>query len=343
MALSAVQTLSEPGDAEDSYTTSRVHLIPTGRTPFKMRVVRVDFEHLWVQQSHESARLRHVVLAPDRVVFKFLVAPGSELVTQGVALPNEGLLRHCPGQDFHDRTSREVKWASVSLPVEQLATFGIAVADRDLTPLRDASIIVPPTDAMKKLRRLHDAATVLAKKAPQMLSAPEVSHHLEQSLIEALVGCLSQFDTLDATWAQQCHQTVMRRFHQLLEDNPRRPIYVPEICAAIRVPDRTLRLCCREEMGMSPKRYLLLRRMYQARRALSEGATDQATVTEIATRFGFWHLGRFAGTYQSIFGEQPSVTLNRRPPRDACSDLPPTGTSAALVNRLKASLENVTV
>jgi transcriptional regulator GlxA family with amidase domain len=88
-------------------------------------------------------------------------------------------------------------------------------------------------------------------------------------------------------------------------------MYVPEICAAIRVPERTLRLCCQEHLATSPKQYLMLRRLQQVRRALNAADPAETTVTEVATRFGFWHFGRLAGTYRSAFGETPSSTLHR--------------------------------
>ena len=63
---------------------------------------------------------------------------------------------------------------------------------------------------------------------------------------------------------------------------------------------------------MGPKRYLLLRRMNLARQALRQAAPDTTSVTDIATRFGFWQLGRFAVEYQTLFGESPSATLRRQ-------------------------------
>jgi transcriptional regulator GlxA family with amidase domain len=106
---------------------------------------------------------------------------------------------------------------------------------------------------------------------------------------------------------------VMRRFWRVVEENPEQPLYIPEICKAIRVPSRTLRMCCQEHLGMGPKRYLLLRRMHLARRALRRAGPDTASVTDIATRFGFWQLGRFSVQYQSLFGASPSATLRRLP------------------------------
>jgi transcriptional regulator GlxA family with amidase domain len=101
----------------------------------------------------------------------------------------------------------------------------------------------------------------------------------------------------------------MRRFRRAVEENPDQPLYIPELCKSIGVSDRTLRICCQEQLGMSPKRYLLLRRMHFARRALRESAPTATTVTEIATQYGFYQFGRFAGEYNSLFGELPSATL----------------------------------
>ena len=63
-------------------------------------------------------------------------------------------------------------------------------------------------------------------------------------------------------------------------------------------------------LGMSPKRYPLLRRMAFVRRALRAAVPDAATVMDVATRYGFWQLGRFTVEYRSLFGETPSATLH---------------------------------
>src|SRR5262249_58855877 len=119
------------------------------------------------------------------------------------------------------------------------------------------------------------------------------------ALIEAMVHCLVSLEDRANTVAQGQHATVMRRFRRVVEENPSEPLYIPEICKAIRVSERTLRMCCQEHLGMSPKRYLLLRRMSLARRALRQAERGATSVTAIGTRYGFWELGRFAVEYQS--------------------------------------------
>jgi AraC-like DNA-binding protein len=103
----------------------------------------------------------------------------------------------------------------------------------------------------------------------------------------------------------------MRRLEEAIAAKPNEPLYMAELCEQVRASYWTLRDCCLEYLGMSPKRYLWLRRMHLARRALRSADGERTTVTEIASDYGFWEFGRFSVAYRSLFGESPSVTLRR--------------------------------
>jgi transcriptional regulator GlxA family with amidase domain len=105
----------------------------------------------------------------------------------------------------------------------------------------------------------------------------------------------------------------MVRFEEVLAEHLSQPPNIPELCELVGVSDRTFRSCCAEFLGMSPTRYVLLRRLREVRSALREADPDTANVAEVAHRFGFAELGRFAGTYRATFGETPSTTLQRTP------------------------------
>ena len=105
----------------------------------------------------------------------------------------------------------------------------------------------------------------------------------------------------------------MHRLEEALQANPGDALYMTELCRAVGVSYPTLRVCCQEHLGMGPKRYLWLRRMHLARRALRMADPEVTTVTEIATDYGFWELGRFSVAYRALFGESPSTSLHRQP------------------------------
>ncbi len=149
------------------------------------------------------------------------------------------------------------------------------------------------------------------RTTPEIIANPDAARGLEQLLLEALVDCLGDGRIGEDRVAQRHHELIMRRFHRLLTQNPGRPLYIPEICKAIGVSERTLRVCCQEQFGIGPKHFLPLRRLHLVRRALREAASPPRTVTDIATCYGFWQFGLIARHYRSLFGEVPSATLNR--------------------------------
>lgn len=59
----------------------------------------------------------------------------------------------------------------------------------------------------------------------------------------------------------------------------------------------------------TPMRMLKVERLMRAREDLIQSDPRQHSVTVIATKWGFGHLGRFSLAYKEMYGESPSVTL----------------------------------
>ena len=119
-------------------------------------------------------------------------------------------------------------------------------------------------------------------------------------------------DCLASTHVSNSHHSgIMKRFYAILATNSGRVMHAPEMCKAVGVSNRTLTTCCHEALGMRPHRYRRLRQLHLARRALALAEPGTTTVTEIATAYGFWDIGRFAVAYRAVFGERPSATLGR--------------------------------
>jgi AraC-like DNA-binding protein len=313
MPSSAVRTFSDPDDYAASIRATRAEITVTGRGHFNAKLSRIDLHRLWMQRfSDNLPRIAHSAAISGRATISFRTQPGPSLLWGGVEMQPTNIVRHGEGDSTFQRSSASASWGAMSLPIADMASVGAAIGGCDLTPPRDALNITPATSAMAKLQRLHAAAGQLAEDAPEIIAHPEAARGLEQALIEAMVGCLGEREVQEDRSALRHHAIIMRRFRRAVDEIPDQPLYIPELCKAIGVSGRTLRACCHEQLGMSPKRYLLLRRMHLARRTLRESAPTAATVTEIATQYGFWQFGRFAGEYKSLFGELPSTTLGHR-------------------------------
>ena len=88
-------------------------------------------------------------------------------------------------------------------------------------------------------------------------------------------------------------------------------ISVRDLCRITGSAERTLHMAFREEIGSTPKAYLKVLLLNAARRDL-RAAPNGTTVTEVAIRWGFTHLGWFAHDYKGMFGESPHDTLQGR-------------------------------
>lgn len=102
----------------------------------------------------------------------------------------------------------------------------------------------------------------------------------------------------------------VRRAEAFILKHIQEAITSDDIIAASAVPRRTLYAGFKRFLGISPMTYLHKTRMEGARQELLTSKVEDS-ITNVAMKWGFNHLGRFSTRYKSRFGESPSQTLKR--------------------------------
>jgi AraC-like DNA-binding protein len=105
---------------------------------------------------------------------------------------------------------------------------------------------------------------------------------------------------------------VVRRAIEHLDQRLAEQISVTDLARHIGVSVRSLQQGFKEELGTTPMNYLRDRRLDEVRAELLDAMPiDARSVSEVAMKWGFNHLGNFAAAYRKRFGESPSDTLRR--------------------------------
>jgi len=315
MLESAVLKFADPQQFQRAVQAADVQVTVTAAGGFQADLTRIKLHRLWMQRARFALpSVTHSTTSKDRSMFFLQFEPDQAPIWHsGTEVTPDEIVCYPLGSDHHYRTSASYHCGDMSLTPDDFAMFGEMFAERELRSPAVMRFLRPAPPLMSRLLDLHKAAADLAVTTPDLLRHPEVAKALEQALVHAMVACLTDPDAQDRPHSMRLRLAVMQRFEQMLEARPDAPLHVTDICAGIGVSERTLRLHCQEQLGMSPHRYLWLRRMNLVQHALTNAEQTEKTVTAIANDYGFAELGRFAVSYRRLFGESPSATL-RRPP-----------------------------
>jgi len=312
MAENGTATFANPGDYQAGIGGASVNLIVTGGGDFNARLTWLNLRNLHVLRGYENlSRIAFISLSPAQVFVSFPTNEGSPLTYSGTGLQFGDVVFHGRGERTHQRTSGESQWGLISLPPEQLAACSKALTGLKIAPPSIGRVLRPSQSAASRLLRLHSKACRLAETRHKLFANQEVARALEKELLYALVNCLTADDADGNPKTRWHHADIMLRFEDALAAHSGPRLNIPALCSDIGVPERTLRVCCTEFLGVSPTRYFLLRRLNMARSALRRADPATASVAEIARIHQFLELGRFAATYRTVFGEMPSSTLRR--------------------------------
>lgn len=153
------------------------------------------------------------------------------------------------------------------------------------------------TEVAGMLGRMVGNASI---RAPGLASA-ENSRRLENAVLDRMLAAAEPSARAEGTRSRQRSARVAKEY---LHAHCREPVSIADLCALTGASRRSLHLGFLELYGVPPMRYLLALRLSGVRKELTSPAVRR--ITDVATAWGFDHLGRFSAAYREFFGQSPS-------------------------------------
>ncbi|MEV7239556.1 AraC family transcriptional regulator [Streptomyces sp. NPDC051020] len=139
--------------------------------------------------------------------------------------------------------------------------------------------------------------------------------HFERLLVDTLLDAQAHsWSSAVADRGSTMLPSALRRATAYCAEHVDEAVSVSDIAQAARISVRTLREGFRTHLDTTPLAYLRRVRLDRAHHELTAIAEGQATgsVTDVACRWGFTHLGRFSAEYRRTYGRLPSDTSRGR-------------------------------
>jgi AraC family ethanolamine operon transcriptional activator len=222
--------------------------------------------------------------------------------------PHEAVVLY-PDEETDFRTASPFDVFMVAVERERLERHAVTMLGCPLSDLRGNERLSLPD--MEALRLRADALLSAVANAPQVygpvLTDPVAARAFETRVIDSVLGLL-EAPTNDVSGQER--RGLAWRAQEYLHNHLDAELTIRGLCRATGATARTLHRAFQEQFGTTPKAYLKMLRLNGVRDDLLQH-TPGTTVTDIAIRWGFLHLGWFSHDYREMFGETPSQTLGK--------------------------------
>jgi AraC-like DNA-binding protein len=298
----------EPEQCAGALAGIAFHTVPRAATRFRTTtaVHRLGDAQLVVVDS--SANYTLAEAKPGTALIQVPMRGHESYTINGAELRCGDYFLYGPGCGFERASTASAVTALLMMPPALAEATLPGAAAEAIASSRPAAVRRAAPTGWSSLRAL----VAEAGRYPVPANDPEARRGFRAAVLYAFRNLLLPENHGDAAAPRRhasARHTIVRRADAYLRENVGRPIYTEELCAALGVAPATLSAAFRETFGISPHRFLKLRRLAMVRATLRGQQGSAPLVKSVALAHGFWHLGQFARDYQAAYGELPSETL----------------------------------
>jgi AraC family ethanolamine operon transcriptional activator len=286
--------------------------LDAGESPAEL--TQIGFDKIQLTSAHFNRRYDQRGGAPSGTRTFGLLEEGVTGVTWcGRQVTDHTLLMFDASGSFDAVSQPGFKVFTFAVPVETLTNNAEALGvqnPEEVVQVGDSVLELTPVTARsirQHMNQLKSAVTL----DPTVLDHPEFIYELECALPGRLMETIAASKETPKKPVLRIRHLALKKAVDYINASTEQTITVNDLCRITGVSERTLQYVFIEHFGISPKRYVMNVRLNGVRKALIRAVPEKVTVSDIAHRFGFWHMSQFAADYRRLFGKLPSETLNK--------------------------------
>jgi AraC-like DNA-binding protein len=282
---------------------------------FEIRHRRIVFGNSSVDCGDYSPAFSvHGQFSQDQVCLGFTPYVERPAWCNGYYIGRGEILCFSEGAELQFRNAPRTSWQVVLLDRKELQEIATILTGQQLElPEKGTSNFKVRDEARGVSSVIELALTDLSN--PETLAGPGANNLCEE-IVNEFVRAIASTDDLSGrslTGFAGYRYGAMRRAEEYIKEHMDRPFSSRALCEATHMSERSIEMLFKEVYGISPRSWSQLARLNAARQELLRADVRTVSVTAVATRWGFYHFGRFSAAYRRLFREVPSATiLNRR-------------------------------
>ncbi|MES9958170.1 MAG: helix-turn-helix domain-containing protein [Sedimenticola sp.] len=270
------------------------------------RIIQPD--SIQIQSGHEESGSISDGVSVDYGYTLFIPLYGDTCKINGIHLPCGSTFIAPPKTEFFLSDITPNDWISVLIPVNMM-TF-----------LQSIDFECPTGQKAESLGYSYHLVELLNRfifnvsYQPEILNYPPALEAFNKSLIamvEMLVRNKLQQPIKQRGRPFLADPRIIRVAVEYIEDRLDPTLTMKDIMRVTGLSEKTLRNSFVRFLGISPQRYIQLRKLHLAKNMIINGMSHNLNISEIAATVGYWDAGRFSARYKRLFGELPSITLAR--------------------------------
>ncbi len=248
----------------------------------------ISFVIIWSENEREYYSFR-LPVKPQRTVFGFNYKGSDEIFPQG------GALTH------------------ILIPIQTFDAYANQLQRHDIDDnfRRKNHVNLLPT-GMKEIKAYLKQLLWLALHKPNLFQNP----HFEKLVIDDFVPLLISHIPIklnSKSFVKPSRRAkLIAQAEQKMLAHLETPLTLKQLAENLGSSSCALSFGFKDLFGVSPMRYLKVRRLHAVRQRLKASEPENCTIAILASEFGFYSPSHFTKDYKAMFGELPSETLRKK-------------------------------